>query len=69
MKDFPRLISPEHLIAVPCSTMEDEQKVSECLIRNNVNFKRSNNDIELMYINAKTRFNEAEGENSHEKKD
>lgn len=69
LKDFPKLASPEHLIAVPCSTVENEKVVIGCLIQNNVNFKRSNNDIEMMYMNAKTRFNEAEGKKSYEKKD
>lgn len=69
LKDFSKLASPEHLIAVPCSTVENEKVVIGCLIQNNVNFKRSNNDIEMMYMNAKTRFNEAEGKKSYEKKD
>ena len=68
LKDFPKLASPEHLIAVSCSTVENEKIVVGCLIQNNVNFKRSNNDIEMMYMNAKTRFNEAEGEKSNEEK-
>ena len=68
LKDFPKLASPEHLIAVSCSTVENEKIVVGCLIQNNVNFKRSNNDIEMVYMNAKTRFNEAEGEKSNEEK-
>lgn len=56
LKDFPRLLSPEHLIAVPCKTREEEAYIAEILIRNNVNFKRSNNDIEIMSINAKAAY-------------
>ena len=50
---FHRLASPEHLIAVSCATEEKEEEVVKLLLRHNVNFKRSNNDIEMLYINAR----------------
>lgn len=56
LKNCPKLFAPEHLIAVPCKTQEKEKEISELFIKNDVNFKRSNNDIELMYINAKAAY-------------
>ena len=45
--------SPNHLISLSCDTANMETEITELLIRNNVNFKRSNNDIEMIFINAK----------------
>jgi len=50
---LPTLKSPGHLIALSCSSRETEEKIVSLLIKNNVNFKRSNSDIEIMYINAR----------------
>jgi len=47
--------SPNHLIALSCNTKEIEFEISSLLIQNNVNYKRSNNDIEMIFINAKQR--------------
>lgn len=53
LKDFDRLASPAHLIAVACESEEKEKEISHLLLKNNVNYKRSNDDIEMLYINAK----------------
>ncbi len=53
---LPTLKSPEHLIALSCNDQETERKMMSLLIENNVNFKRSSSDIEIMYINARERF-------------
>ncbi len=45
--------SPEHLIAVPCESAEKEKQIVGLLLENDVNYKRSNNDIEILYMNAK----------------
>ena len=50
---FPTLAAPEHLIALSCKTREEEQKILSILLENNINFKRSNCDIEILYMNAK----------------
>lgn len=50
---YEKLASPAHLIALPCNTEEKEQEITKLLLKNNVNYKRSNNDIEMIYINAK----------------
>lgn len=52
-KDFKRLAAPKHLIALACNTQETEAEISNLLILNNINYKRSNNDIEMIFINAK----------------
>lgn len=53
---LPTLKSPDHLLALSCSNQQTEQKIMSLLIENNVNFKRSNSDIEIMYINAREQF-------------
>lgn len=48
--------APEKAIAISCENTEYEKRVMEVLLENNVNFKRSNNDIELVFINAKEEY-------------
>lgn len=50
---YTKLAAPNHLIALACSSQEIETTITTLLIQNNVNFKRSNNDIEMIFINAK----------------
>lgn len=52
LKEFAKMASPKHLIAVSCESGEKERKLTELLLENNINYKRSNNDIEMLYINA-----------------
>ena len=68
-KNFPKIIAPEHLIAMCCLSKEKELEIIKVLIDSNVSFKRSNSDIEIMSINAKAKFNgELEGGVSDEYK-
>ncbi|WP_042347493.1 ATP-binding cassette domain-containing protein [Bacillus massiliigorillae] len=62
---FPKLKAPNHLIALSCKDREIEGEITSLLIQNDINFKRSNNDIEIMSINAKESFYE-KGEVRHE---
>lgn len=55
--NLPQIMAPEHLIAISCTNENKELEIVKSLIDNNINFKRSNNDIEIMFINAKARFN------------
>ena len=55
---FNALKSPNHLIAFSCRDKEEERRLLSILMDNNVNFKRSNSDIEIMSINARERFYE-----------
>lgn len=66
---FPKIIAPDHLIAISCTSENKELELVKVLIDENVNFKGSNSDIEIMSINAKARFNgEVEGGSSDEYK-
>ena len=56
VKGFHALKSPGHLIALSCGDKEEERKLLSILMDNNVNFKRSNSDIEIMSINAREQF-------------
>ncbi len=55
------LHAPNHLIALACDTTKVEEEITAKLIASNTNYKRSNNDIEIIYINAKCQAN-GEGE-------
>ncbi len=60
-ENFKKISSPRHLIAISCSEREDEKEISQKLIEENINFRRSNNDIEILYINAKEEFEKGKG--------
>lgn len=53
LSGFCRLCAPAHLIAVSCESQETEKAVAGLLQEHDVNYKRSNNDIEILYTNAK----------------
>ncbi|MDE7353407.1 MAG: ABC transporter ATP-binding protein [Acetatifactor sp.] len=53
LEKYKKLASPAHLLAAACETQEQEEQVSRLLLQNNVNYKRSNSDIEMIYINAR----------------
>ncbi|HHX68571.1 MAG: ATP-binding cassette domain-containing protein [Miniphocaeibacter sp.] len=53
---FRKILSPEHSIAVSTKNKEEEKKVVDLLINQNIDFKRSSKDIELLSINAKESF-------------
>lgn len=53
---YPKLAAPNNLIVLPCNEEEVEAEITTLLIQNNVNYKRSNNDIEMIFINAKKQF-------------
>lgn len=55
-KGFHALKSPNHLIALACRDKEEERRLLSILVDNDVNFKRSSSDIEIMSINAREQF-------------
>lgn len=59
---FVHLAAPNHLIALSGRSREEEEKIISLLIENNVNFKRSNCDIEIMFINAKESYYKRQAE-------
>lgn len=60
VEGFKRLKAPEHLIALSCRGMEEEKKLLSILTEKNINYKRSNSDIEIMSINAKASYEESQ---------
>lgn len=61
-KDIRKVKAPEHLIACTCRDEAEEMTLAGLLIANRVNFKRSDNDIEIMSINAREQFWKEGGE-------
>lgn len=62
LADYRKLASPAHLIALSCESAEKEKRITELLREHDVNYKRSNNDIEILYINAKDKVYKDEAE-------
>ena len=60
-ENYKKLASPAHLIAISCESEEQEREITEVLLKKNINYKRSNSDIEIMYINAKEAYEKTEG--------
>lgn len=60
-QEFEKLGAPDHLIALNCRNRKTEEELTSLFIRNDVNFKRSNNDIEIMSINAKEAYYKKKG--------
>lgn len=54
-KQFKSVLAPEHLIALTCDTEEEERNLTDLLIHANIDYKRSNSDIEILSINAKAK--------------
>lgn len=59
LSGYDRLAAPAHLIAISCGSEEREREITDLLLKNNVNYKRSNNDIEILYTNAKQEVRKA----------
>lgn len=57
VRGFQVLKSPDHLIALSCRDREEERRMLSLFVEYDVNFKRSNSDIEIMSINAKDEKN------------
>ncbi len=58
---FEKLIAPAHLIAVSCQEEGTEERLVKLLGTEDINYKRSNCDIEIMSINAKAGFRQKGG--------
>ena len=55
-KQYKKLESSEHNIVISCENEQLEKDIATQLLDQNVNFRRSNNDIELVFINAKSSY-------------
>lgn len=51
-EDFPKSAAPEHLLAFPCNSADDEIRIVTTLSQHNVDYKRASNDIEILFANA-----------------
>lgn len=58
LKSYKKLAAPEHLLAVSCGNEQTERELVELFVTHNVNYKRSNQDIEMIYVNAKRAYEE-----------
>ncbi len=56
VEKYHKLSSPSHLIAISLKDEAEELELSKLLLTANINYKRSNNDIEIMYSNAKNAY-------------
>lgn len=52
LASYHQLKSPEHIVALSCRDAEEERSLTDFLIKHNINYKRSTNDIEIMSLNA-----------------
>lgn len=66
VENFKKLAAPAHLLALSCESEEQEREITELFLKNNINYKRSSNDIEIMYINAKECYEKREGKSDAE---
>ena len=55
-KDYEKLASPAHLIALSCETEEKEKELTRLLLEHNIDYTRSSTDIETIYTNAKEKY-------------
>ncbi len=62
---YKKLASPEHMLVLSCASQKEEQEITASLIEHNVNFKRSNHDIESIYMNAKQAYEVRQEENRY----
>lgn len=51
-RNYKQIGAPAHLIALTAQSPKDEELITRKLIENDINFKRSNNDIEILFVNA-----------------
>ncbi len=56
VKGYKRLASPAHLLALAVQDEAEEQALCGLLLSNNIDYKRSSSDIEIMYSNAKKAY-------------
>lgn len=57
-----KIAAPPHLIAFPCTKMAEENKLTALFTENNINYKRSDKDIEILFCNAVKGLTEVENE-------
>lgn len=66
---FPVLEAPGHLLALSCRDRKMEEDILSILVEHDINFKRSNSDIEIMSINAIRKFYREQEEGPYDEKE
>lgn len=61
-KSFSHLSAPSHLLALSTRNKEEEIAIAKCLMNENINYKRTNADIEIMSVNAKVHWQKEGGQ-------
>jgi len=51
-KDLQQAAAPEHLLAFPCNNTDDEIRIVTKFSQHNVDYKRTSDDIEILFANA-----------------
>jgi len=51
-KDFPQSIAPEHLLAFPCNSIDDEIRMVTKLSQHNIDYERTSNDIKILFASV-----------------
>lgn len=60
-----KLASPEHQIVISCAEAAEEREIISRLVSHDINFKRSNSDIECIYMSARQAHELGEEEYRH----
>lgn len=55
-KNREQLLAPNRMLAFPCNSQEQELELVNLLSTNNINYKRSDLDIEILFTNARQAF-------------
>jgi len=59
--NLPQITAPGHLLAFSCNNAEDEISIVTNLSQNNIDYKRSSNDIEILFVNAEKHMRQGVG--------
>jgi len=51
-KDFPQSVAPEHLLAFPCNSIDDEIRIITKLSGHNIDYERTSNDIKILFASV-----------------
>jgi ABC-2 type transport system ATP-binding protein len=62
-KEFPRSAAPEHLLAFPCNSIDDEIRIVTKLSAHNLDYERTSGDIKILFANAIRQTQKEGGEN------
>jgi ABC-2 type transport system ATP-binding protein len=50
--NFKKLFAPKGKMVISCQSLTEEQTLNQLLVTNKLNFKRSNQDLEILFVNA-----------------